>query len=103
VIDPCPTLLEGRGIRLEPLGLEHQDGLAAASADGRLWELWFTAVPAPEEMGAYIAAALAGQKEGHMLPWAVRELESGALVGCTRSGASSATRRTRPSRATRST
>jgi N-acetyltransferase len=84
VIEPGATLLEGRGIRLEPLGLEHQDGLAAASADGRLWELWFTAVPAPEEMGAYIAAALAGQKEGHMLPWAVRELESGALVGCTR-------------------
>jgi N-acetyltransferase len=84
VIEPAPTLLEGRGIRLEPLDLEHQDGLAAASADGRLSELWFTAVPAPEEMGAYIAAALAGQKEGHMLPWAVRELAGGALVGSTR-------------------
>jgi RimJ/RimL family protein N-acetyltransferase len=84
VIEPGPTLLEGRGIRLEPRGLAHQDGLAAASADGRLWELWFTAVPAPEEMGAYMATALAGQKEGHMLPWAVRELESGAVVGSTR-------------------
>jgi RimJ/RimL family protein N-acetyltransferase len=84
VIHLSPLTLEGRGIRLEPLGFEHRDALAAAVADGRLWELWFTAVPAPGEVEAYIAAALAGQKEGHMLPWAVRELASGCLVGSTR-------------------
>ena len=84
MIETGPVTLEGHGIRLEPLGYEHQDGLAAATADGRLWELWFTQVPRPEEMPAYIAHALAGQKDGHMLPWAVRELESGAIVGSTR-------------------
>jgi RimJ/RimL family protein N-acetyltransferase len=84
VIEVQPTALEGHGIRLEPLGLEHHDGLAAAAADGELWRLWFTGVPEPGKTRDYIAAALAGQKDGHMLPWAVRELASGALAGTTR-------------------
>jgi RimJ/RimL family protein N-acetyltransferase len=79
-----PVTLEGRGIRLEPLAREHRDGLAAAAADGKLWELWFTTIPEPEQTHAYISAALAGQEAGHMLPWAVRELSSGALIGSTR-------------------
>jgi N-acetyltransferase len=84
MIDVKPTILEGRGIRLEPLTDEHHDALAAAAADGRLWELWFTSVPAPEGVRGYIADALAGQSLGHMLPWVVRDLESGAIVGSTR-------------------
>lgn len=79
-----PVTLEREGIRLEPLGPEHHDGLVAAASDGRLWELWFTGVPAPEETRAYIAQALAGQSDGHMLPWAVRDLASGAIIGSTR-------------------
>ncbi len=79
-----PTVLEGRGIRLEPLTEEHHDALVSASGDGRLWELWFTAVPPHEGMRAYIADALKGQREGHMLPWVVRELAGGAIVGSTR-------------------
>jgi RimJ/RimL family protein N-acetyltransferase len=81
---PEPVTLEGHGVRLEPLGEEHHDGLIAAAADGRLWELWFTSVPTAEETAAYITGALAGQREGHMLPWAVRELDSGTIVGTTR-------------------
>ncbi len=79
-----PKILEGNGVRLEPLGPEHGDGLRAAAADGRLWELWFTFVPKPDQIDAYIEFALAGKNEGHMLPWAVRELESGMIVGSTR-------------------
>jgi N-acetyltransferase len=79
-----PITLEGRGLRLEPLSLEHQDELAAAAADGRLWELWFTSVPEPAQTRAYIEAAQAGQRAGHMLPWAVRERGSGKIVGSTR-------------------
>jgi len=79
-----PLVLEGRGIRLEPLTTEHHDALAAAAADGRLWELWFTAVPPLEGMRAYVADALKGQREGHMLPWIVRDLASGTIVGSTR-------------------
>jgi RimJ/RimL family protein N-acetyltransferase len=84
VITLTPVTLEGNGIRLEPLTSAHQDGLAAAAADGRLWVLWFTSVPKPEQVGAYIEDALTGHRAGHMLPWAVRELETGTMVGSTR-------------------
>ena len=84
MIEIRPVTLEGHGIRLEPLAHEHHDGLAAAAADGRLWELWFTPVPEPGETRAYIANALAGHQDGHMLPWAVRELASGTIIGSTR-------------------
>lgn len=84
MIDPRPVALEGHGIRLEPLAAAHHDGLVAAAADGKLWELWYTSVPAPAETATYITSALAGQSAGHMLPWAVRELQSGAIVGSTR-------------------
>ena len=39
----------------------------AAAADGKLWELWFTSVPAAAHTADYIADALAGQLEGHVL------------------------------------
>jgi len=84
VIAVAPVILEGNGVRLEPLAPEHANDLAAAVTDGRLWELWFTVVPEPEDVGAYIDAAVAGQRAGHMLPWVVRELGTGAIVGSTR-------------------
>jgi RimJ/RimL family protein N-acetyltransferase len=84
VIAPAPVTLEGQGIRLEPLTTNHVDQLAAAVTDGRLWELWFTTVPEPDGVATYVAAALDGQRAGHMLPWAVRELGTGAIIGSTR-------------------
>ncbi len=84
VISLFPVTLEGHGVRLESLTPEHKEALAAAAADGKLWELWFTAIPEPEKTEAYIAEALAGQKDGHMLPWVVRELTSGQIIGSTR-------------------
>jgi len=84
MINVQPVTLEGGGIRLEPLTEGHHDALEAAAADGKLWELWFTAVPFPGGMQKYIADALNGQQDGHMLPWAVRDVASGAVIGTTR-------------------
>jgi N-acetyltransferase len=84
MITLTPATLEGRGIRLEPLLPEHADGLSAAAADGQLWNLWYTFIPKPEETKDFIADALAGLQAGHMLPWAVRELTTGKIVGSTR-------------------
>lgn len=84
MIELQPVTLEGYGVRLEPLADHHRDGLAAAAADGELWKLWFTSVPQPDETAGYIATALAGQHAGHMQPWAVRELATGAVAGSTR-------------------
>jgi N-acetyltransferase len=79
-----PAVLEGPGIRLEPMRDTHRDALMSASADGRLWELWYVSVPEPGETAAYIAAALKGQEAGHMLPWVVRDIATGAIIGSTR-------------------
>jgi N-acetyltransferase len=81
---PAPSTLEGHGVRLEPLAESHAEQLIAAASDGSLWELWFTSVPEPAQMARYIDTALDGQRAGTMLPWAVRELSSGAIVGTTR-------------------
>ena len=84
MIKLAPITLEGHSIRLEPLTLEHEADLSTAAADGELWNLWFTSVPKPEETKTYIETALAGYQAGHMLPWAVRELTTGKIVGSTR-------------------
>lgn len=84
MITPHPIVLERSGIRLEPLAREHLEGLIEAASDGELWRLWYTAVPRPEEAEQWLSVALAGQEQGHMLPWAVRDVESGRIVGTTR-------------------
>jgi RimJ/RimL family protein N-acetyltransferase len=84
MINVAPVTLEGSGIRLEPLSADHRQGIEAAVADGRLWELWYTRVPEPDDVQEYISSALAGQQAGHMLPWAIRELATGSIIGSTR-------------------
>jgi N-acetyltransferase len=84
MIELTPTVLEGHGIRLEPMTPDHRDGLVAAASDGTLWDLWYTAIPEPGRAAEYIAAALDGQRAGHMLPWVVSDLASGSIIGTTR-------------------
>jgi RimJ/RimL family protein N-acetyltransferase len=84
MIAVAPVTLEGSGIRLEPLSANHRQGMEGAVADGRLWELWYTRVPNPKDVQEYISSALAGQQAGHMLPWAIRELGTGTIIGSTR-------------------
>ncbi len=84
MISLAPVVLEGHGVRLEPLDARHERDLTAAAADGALWELWYTSVPAPSETRAYIERALAGQRDGRMLPWVVRDLATRAVAGSTR-------------------
>lgn len=81
-VDPAVTL-EGCGIRLEPLGFSHEEALRAAAADGELWTLRFTSVPEPENTRAYIETALAERDKGIRVPFAVRELAGGRVIGST--------------------
>ncbi|HEV2430532.1 MAG TPA: GNAT family protein [Burkholderiales bacterium] len=84
MIHPKPATLEGHAVRLEPLSLDHEKPLMDAAKDGRLWELFFTSVPETHNTKKYIEEALKGQERGDMLPWAVRDLKSGAIIGSTR-------------------
>ena len=79
-----PIVLQDGHVALEPLSLDHVEGLERAAADGELWKLWFTSVPVPGGMRAYVEAALAAQTRGDAVPFAVRDKRDGAIVGSTR-------------------
>lgn len=79
-----PVTLRGEHATLEPLTREHAPALAQAAADGELWRLWYTSVPAPGREDAYVATALDMRENAHALPFVVRDNRSGAVVGCTR-------------------
>lgn len=75
-----PVTLEFNGVRLEPLTLEHVDGLRLAAADGELWNLRVTSVPEPHRTGAYVHTAL---ETPNRLAFAVVDVSSGAVLGTT--------------------
>ncbi len=77
-----PVTLQGQHVALVPLAAGHAPALAEAARDGDLWQLWYTAIPAPERMAAEIERRLALQAAGSMLPWAVLD-GSGKPVGMT--------------------
>jgi len=76
-----PVVLERGPIRLVPLAAEHAAGLAAAAADGELWNLRVTSVPDPGREGAYIESALQGRAEGHRFAFAVLDAGTGDVIG----------------------
>ncbi len=78
-----PVTLRSRGVRLEPLALEHAAGLAAAAADGELWKLRVTSVPEPQDTRAYIETALKMREEGSRFAFAVVEEATGTVLGST--------------------
>ena len=75
-----PVTLEFNGVRLEPLGLHHLDGLRAAAADGELWNLRITSVPAPHDTEHYIRTAL---EMGDRVAFAVVDAASDTVIGTT--------------------
>src|SRR5690606_23978248 len=78
-----PPTLQGRHVRLEPLQAAHAAGLRTAAADGELWTLWYTNVPAPAEVDAWIDRALEKQARGEPLAFTERDA-GGRIVGSTR-------------------
>jgi len=79
-----PGSLEGRFVRLLPMGPEHVDGLlAAATADRSTFD--YTPVPADREgMAAYVSKAVAKRESGHHVPFVTWSTEAGRIVGATR-------------------
>ncbi|UUZ74782.1 GNAT family N-acetyltransferase [Polaromonas sp. P1(28)-13] len=73
-----PVTLEARGVRLVPLGFEHEAGLQAAASDGELWKLRITSVPEPHETRDYIEIAL---QTGNRLAFAVTDAGTGEVLG----------------------
>jgi N-acetyltransferase len=80
---PAPATLQGRIVTIEPLRIDHHDGLVEAVKDGELWKLWYTKVPAPDAMRADIERRLGLQEKGSMLPFAVIDNATRRIVGAT--------------------
>jgi RimJ/RimL family protein N-acetyltransferase len=78
-----PVTLRGAAVTLEPLSLDHHDGLVQAASDGELWNLWYTAVPRPKGMAAEIERRLALQESGEMVPFTTRRNSDGRIIGMT--------------------
>ncbi|MGZ5239145.1 MAG: GNAT family N-acetyltransferase [Caldimonas sp.] len=76
-----PVTLADDRVRLEPLGLQHVDGLKRAAADGELWKIRVTSVPEPDDTRGYVERALRAFAEGHRLAFAVLDAQSGEVIG----------------------
>ncbi len=78
-----PVTLTGQHVHLLPLSPEHRGALASAVQDGNLHHLWFTNVPAPEDMAEEITRRLALRHAGSMLPFTVIDPATNLPVGMT--------------------
>jgi N-acetyltransferase len=83
-VDLSPVVLEGKAVRLEPLGLQHLDALCVVGLEHSLWALTSIWVSTPNEMRRYVEQALSEQVAGTALPFATVERSSGMVVGSTR-------------------
>ncbi len=80
---PPDITLNGTHVRLEVLDPVHGPDLAEAVRDGDLNRLWYTTVPAPEDVDSEIARRLDLRAQGSMLPFAVIRPDRGQAVGMT--------------------
>lgn len=78
-----PGSLQGTLVRLEPLTHHHLEGLIEAVNDGRMWELWYTKIPRPDQMAQEIDRRLALQDQGSMIPFTSVCCECSSVVGMT--------------------
>jgi RimJ/RimL family protein N-acetyltransferase len=60
-----------------------RDAIVAAASDGKLWELFYTAVPSEATIDAYLDTAAREAGYGRAMPFVVLDT-AGKLVGCTR-------------------
>lgn len=79
---PDDVTLTGEHVMLVPLSKAHARDLAEAAADGELHKLWYTTVPAADDVAAEIERRLELRAKGSMLPFAIMTSD-GKAVGMT--------------------
>lgn len=78
------TQLKGDLVTLIPMTKAHRDAMVEATSDGKLCELWYTAVPSDNTIDAYIDTALKEHAADRSLPFCVIENSSQKLIGSSR-------------------
>jgi N-acetyltransferase len=76
-----PTTMSGHGVTLRPMLREDTAALAMAAADGELWKLRFTSVPAPEETQAYVNKACDQMGGLERFAFTVIDPSTGQVIG----------------------
>ena len=77
-------VLEGDHVILRSMVRSDGPDIVAAASDGKLWELFYTAVPCAETIEAYLDSAEAETTYGRAMPFVVIDKASGNIVGATR-------------------
>jgi N-acetyltransferase len=78
-------VLEGELVRLEPMTLDHEEGLWEASRDPRTWRWLSVEQPRTRaELHAYLEAALASAADGTEMPLVTIRQADGRVLGSTR-------------------
>lgn len=80
----APVTLAGKLVRLEPMGLEHIDGLWEAGKFEQIWSYMSIVMNTPEDTRAFVEQALKNQQEGTELPFVIISQETGSIIGSTR-------------------
>jgi N-acetyltransferase len=76
-----PIVLTGRWVRLEPLAEAHREGLRAAADDARIWEHFLMDGRGPG-FDPWFNEVARQRGVGRAVPFAVRVVAGGRLVGC---------------------
>jgi len=80
-----PVVLEGKHVRLEPLGEQHKEGVCRAISDGELWNIFVTIVPHPDGIDQFLANAKNAQERGEGLTFAtIAKGDNDLVAGSTR-------------------
>lgn len=77
-------VLEGDHVILRPMRWSDGPAIVEAASDGKLWELFYTSVPGPDTIEAYLDTAEAETGYGRAMPFVVIDKHSGQIVGATR-------------------
>lgn len=77
-------VLTGKHVRLEPLGVQHVDGLAAASQGDPSLYRWSPVPQGREQAQKYVETALAWHAAGTAVPFAVVRVADDRVIGSTR-------------------
>ncbi|WP_312115758.1 GNAT family N-acetyltransferase [Brevibacillus reuszeri] len=80
----APVSLEGKLVRLEPLGPEHVEGLWEAGKFEQIWSYMSIAMRNPEDTRSFVEQALQNAQEGTELPFVIVSQETDKIIGSTR-------------------
>ena len=79
-------VLVGKFVRLEPLSMNHLNGLAEVAFEDSIWKLNPIIISNDEKLRQYVETALDEKERGISLPFATIEKSSNKVIGSTRFG-----------------